>query len=107
MAVSKTTPLLELLAGRWHDFIEKIPDPTRDKPVARPVVDDKLLRQFREAARSWAEANLSDPFAYGRAMRYMRQGLWLPSEVMSQARGLVGARKAQGVTFAYVSDANA
>ena len=93
-APEKYAPLLELLKQRWDEFVGKLPDPTLHKPVARPHFSGD--NQLRQAAREHAQADNSDPFAYGRAMRYMRQGYWLPSEVVDEARGRTRARVNNG-----------
>jgi hypothetical protein len=98
--VSKSTPLLELLEQRWREFIKDIPDPTLHEPAKRPHfaadADEKLLRP---AARQYAQADNSDPNAFGRAMRRMRSGEWLPSEVRTDAIARIHARVVQGITI--------
>jgi hypothetical protein len=106
-AVSKTTPLLELINQRWQEFIKDIPDPTLHAPAARPVFALGTDWQLREAARLYAQSDHSDPFAYGRAMRYMRQGYWLPSEVRTDARARIQARVAAGINIPFSEGARA
>lgn len=96
MARTKSTPLLDLLGSRWAAEIEGLPDPAWDRPYRRPRIERRVLV---EAARLHAEANHSDPFAYGRAMRYMQQGFLEPAEVRTDALAKVAARKGEGVTF--------
>lgn len=98
-AKEKVSPLLELLDQRWNEVIRDIPDPTADEPAHRPVFAPDFQRQLRTIAQSHGEANNSDPFAAGRAMHYMRQGYYLPSEVRDDARKATSQRRAQGVTF--------
>lgn len=100
MVQSKSTPLLDLLAQRWVDLkLDHVPDPTHHDPAPRPVFTPEGERKVREAAELHAQANASDPFAYGRALRQMKAGHMLPSEVRSDAMSRIAARKAEGVTF--------
>lgn len=99
MATTKTTPLLELLAQRWQEFVSALPDPAEHTPVKRPTFSPAGLAAAREAARLHAEAHNSDPFAYGRALRRIRSGEWLTSDVRADALSRTAARKGEGVTF--------
>lgn len=96
-----TSPLLQLLDARWKVFIQFIPDPTHHEPVARPKFTDAELDRVKIAARDHAAADNSDPFAYGRAMRRMRSGEWVPSEVREDAHKQTGARVANGVIIPF------
>jgi hypothetical protein len=94
-----TSPLLEVLEYRWKNFIQGIPDPTWDKPISRPRFKPHEEAVLRAAARDHASADSADPFAYGRAMRRMRSGEWLPSEVRDDALKLTRARGSSGVVI--------
>jgi hypothetical protein len=100
MARTITTSLLELLQQRWIEFVQGLPDPTWDRKVKRPDIDKD---RAREAARLHAQAHHADPFAYGRALRYIEQGFWLISEVRTDALRVVQQRKAEGVVFPIVT----
>ncbi|MGD9881233.1 MAG: hypothetical protein AB7F22_07700 [Reyranella sp.] len=93
----RTSPLLELLDQRWNDIIKDIPDPTRDRPARRPFYPTQA--PLYEAARLHGEADANDPFAAARALHYMRQGYWLPSDVKADALRRTSTRRAEGVTF--------
>ena len=96
----KHPPLLELLNQRWGEVINGIPDPTLHDPSPRPDFSGVVkVKSLREIAQLHAQADNSDPFAYGRAMRYMRQGYALPSEVRSDAIARVHARAVAGITI--------
>lgn len=96
------TPLMELLNQRWDEFLKDAPDPSFEKPFRRPVFAPEGLRAIDRAARHHAEANASDPFAWGRVRHYMRQGFLSPADVDKEAHGALVARKRDGVTFAAV-----
>lgn len=99
MAIAKSTPLLALLDQRWNETIKHIPDPSDVRPTPRPVYDANGKRLADMAARSHAQANHADPFAYGRARHYMRQGYWLQSDVAHDAAGITASRRNQGISF--------
>ena len=102
MTVSKTqtTGLLELLEARWRNEIEKLPHPTADRPFKRPVFDEQYRKvTLPRVARLHAQAHHTDPYAYGRCIHDMRQGFATPSEVEQDARNMLGARRAAGITF--------
>ena len=94
----KHPPLLELLQQRWKEIIDKIPDPTLFNPSPRPDYSKKV-DILHQAAQLHAQSDNSDPYAYGRAMRRMRSGEWLPSEVRSDAIARVHARKVAGISI--------
>lgn len=98
------SPLLELLEERWDDFISGIPDPTYHEPVKRPQYEKRLIR---EAAILHAQAENSDPFAYGRAVRKMHSGEWRPDEVRKDAIKVIHSRVAHGVIIPYASEETA
>lgn len=102
MATLAASPLLELLESRWREFVSGLPDPTPHEPAKRPNFNAQGLSDQRAAATLYAEANNSDPFAYGRCLRYLRQGYWLASEVRNDALSRINARRLQGVVFPIV-----
>lgn len=91
------SPLLELLEQRWRDVIQHIHDPSSEHPAARPWVPARsaLEDNILIAARWRASSDNSDPFAYGRAVRYMRQGYELPSDVYADALRVTRARQSE------------
>lgn len=99
MAHSKTTPLLELLDQRWRDFVKDMPDPTIHVPAKRPDYGASAYDLIRSAARLHAEANNSDPFAYGRMVKHIQQGFVSIGEARSDAMSRIAIRKGEGVTF--------
>jgi len=103
-AISKTTPLLELLEYRWKSEVQHIADPTLFKPSPRPKFTPAEEMRLRETAALHAQSDNSDPFAYGRAMRRMRSGEWLQSEARSDAIGRVHARVATGINIVSVGE---
>lgn len=105
MAPTKSTPLLALLDQRWNEFIKDIPQPTEHRPSPRPHFSVDGRRLIDMAARAHAQANHTDPFAFGRARRYMQQGYWLPSEVSKDAVGVTQSRRNQGISFPFAKDA--
>lgn len=47
------------------------------------------LEQLKAVARVHAQANKSDPFAYGRILNIMKRGLDEPEEVLKEAMNIV------------------
>lgn len=92
-------PLLDLLDQRWNEYIKDMPDPTQQAPAKRPVYAPEFKTELRKVAHEHGEAHNSDPFAAGRALRYMQQGYWSPSEVRKDAADATKTRRSQGVTF--------
>lgn len=82
----QATPLLELLQSRWDDFVKGLPD----RPV-RPILH---MPDVREAARLWAKANPSDPFAYQRMITNITHGYSSVSEVRADASRILQAQHA-------------
>ena len=103
-SVSKTTPLLELLEQRWKSEVQHIPDPTLFNPSPRPRFTPAEEMRLKETATLHAQSDHSDPFAYGRAMRRMRSGEWLQSEVRSDAIARVHARVVAGISIPSVGE---
>lgn len=101
-AKKETPGLLAILDQRWNDIIKDIPDPSTEKPYRRPQYEGDLSMAVIRAARLYAEAHASDPYAFVRARHYIRQGLWSIADVEKEARSLTSARKAQGITFPIV-----
>lgn len=96
---TKSTPLLELLNFRWEQEVKYIPDPTWNEPFKRPHFTPAEQDRLRQAARLHAQANNSDPFAYGRIVRAMRHGYATISEVRDEALKQIGARTANGIVI--------
>ena len=89
---TKSTPtsksgLLDVLAQRWAEFLEKAPD-TYKAPVFSPGAD----AMTRSALRLHAEANRSDPFAYARAAKDVKHGYVTIQELETDARNRIGAQ---------------
>lgn len=99
-AGAQSSSLVELLDARWRSEIQGLPDPTPDRPFKRPIFDEQSRKTtLPRVARLHAQAHHTDPFAYGRCIHAMRQGYSLPSEVEQDARNILGARRAAGITF--------
>lgn len=99
MKTQSASPLLELIEQRWREFVSGLPDPTADKPFKRPAGGGDWKSGLMQRARAHAESDHSDPFSGRRALHYMKQGYWLPSEVHEDARRSTQARRAAGATF--------
>jgi hypothetical protein len=76
--------LLTLLAQRFKDL--GLGD---GKPYRKPQRLDKSA--VERAAKLHAQANRSDPYAYGRVMLHMRQGYELASDIIKEANGRLAA----------------
>lgn len=83
--------LLELLQRNWDGGLKDLPDTYR----VPPTKPDEIER----AARLHAQADHSDPFAYGRIKLHLRRGLAVASEVAASANARMSARASQGITF--------
>lgn len=101
MTTSKVASgLVDLLDSRWCSEIQGLPDVTPERPFKRPVfTEDYCKTTLPRVARLHAQAHHTDPYAYGRCIHDMRQGFVTPSEVEQDARNILGARRAAGITF--------
>lgn len=68
---------------------------TQTNTAPRPTYAPRVLI---DAATAHARANNSDPFAYGRVMLHMRQGLEFPSDIKADADRLLAARTARAAS---------
>lgn len=59
------------------------PDDYSYAPFRAPEVTPERYREFHKAAKTYAQYEPSDPFAYGRAMLYLKRGILDPSELRS------------------------
>ncbi len=84
-AVENRAPdaLLEMLRSRWDSEIKYMPDRYR-QPIQAP---DKIER----GARLHAEANKSDPYAYGRMKLHLTRGLDSVSAIVQSSMQRINA----------------
>jgi hypothetical protein len=59
------------------------PDDYGYAPFVSPELTPERYRAYHKAAKVHAEYDRSDPFAYGRAMLYLKRGILNPDDLRS------------------------
>lgn len=84
--------LLALLDRRWNEEVKDLPDTYRAPPMT-----EKRRSEIEVAAIAHAQADHSNPFAWGRVRLHMKRGIEEPAKVRAAAFAALSARVRVGV----------